>query len=84
MNKYAIIDIGGKQLQVEQGRFYDVAPIRQRLKPNQKVLINRVLLIFHRSKISVGYPWLNDVTVKGRILHGCFNKKLMIQPKIKT
>lgn len=82
MNKYAIIDIGGKQLRVEQGRFYDarhLAPIRKTLKPNEKIVINRVLLIRHRSSINFGYPWLQNAAVKGRILHGCVDKKLVIQ-----
>nr|YP_010045976.1 ribosomal protein L21 [Platycerium bifurcatum]QPG86022.1 ribosomal protein L21 [Platycerium bifurcatum] len=90
MNKYAIIDIGGTQLRVEQGRFYDarhLISIRDTLKPNEKISINRVLLICHGSSINLGYPWLNDAAVKGRILQGCFTKKLMIQriqPKTKT
>nr|YP_009690970.1 ribosomal protein L21 [Pecluma dulcis]QEG57750.1 ribosomal protein L21 [Pecluma dulcis] len=90
MNKYAIIDIGGKQLRVEEGRFYDarhLGPIRKTLKPNEKISINRVLLIRHGSSIKLGCPWLNDSAVKGRILHGSFNKKLVIQriqPKRKT
>nr|YP_009695521.1 ribosomal protein L21 [Neocheiropteris palmatopedata]QEJ81726.1 ribosomal protein L21 [Neocheiropteris palmatopedata] len=90
MSKYAIIDIGGKQLLVEQGRFYDarhLVPIRNTLKPNEKVVINRVLLIRHGSSINFGYPWLHDAAVRGRILHGCVDKKLVmrrIQRKRKT
>nr|QJQ37086.1 ribosomal protein L21 [Pyrrosia angustissima] len=90
MRKYAIIDVGGTQLRVEQGRFYDtrhLISIRDTLKPNEKISINRVLLICHGSKINLGYPWLTDAAVKGRILQGCFDKKLMIQrirPKRKT
>nr|YP_009183864.1 ribosomal protein L21 [Cyrtomium devexiscapulae]YP_009192077.1 ribosomal protein L21 [Cyrtomium falcatum]YP_009479825.1 ribosomal protein L21 [Cyrtomium fortunei]AKF33858.1 ribosomal protein L21 [Cyrtomium falcatum]ALN96638.1 ribosomal protein L21 [Cyrtomium devexiscapulae]AVW86027.1 ribosomal protein L21 [Cyrtomium fortunei] len=82
MNKYAIIDIGGKQLRVEQGRFYDAqhfAPVRHALTSNIKISINRVLLICHGSDINFGYPWLDDASVRGRILHGCFGKKLVIQ-----
>nr|QKV47311.1 ribosomal protein L21 [Nephrolepis cordifolia] len=82
MNKYAIIDIGGKQLRVEQGRFYDVqhfAPVQYALTSNKKITINRVLLIRQGSNINLGYPWLNDAAVKGRILQGCFKKKLVIQ-----
>nr|YP_010702207.1 ribosomal protein L21 [Asplenium castaneoviride]YP_010702295.1 ribosomal protein L21 [Asplenium ruprechtii]WCL38467.1 ribosomal protein L21 [Asplenium castaneoviride]WCL38555.1 ribosomal protein L21 [Asplenium castaneoviride]WCL38643.1 ribosomal protein L21 [Asplenium ruprechtii] len=82
MNKYAIIDIGGKQLRVEQGRFYDArdfAPIQQMVACNTKISINRVLLICHGSSINFGYPWLNNAAVKGRVLHGCFKKKMVIQ-----
>nr|WVH13716.1 ribosomal protein L21 [Tectaria coadunata] len=82
MNKYAIIDIGGKQLRVEQGRFYDarhLASVRHTSMGNEKISINRVLLIRHGSSINLGYPWLDDAAVKGRILHGCFEKKMVIQ-----
>nr|YP_010310978.1 ribosomal protein L21 [Bolbitis laxireticulata]UNA61910.1 ribosomal protein L21 [Bolbitis laxireticulata] len=82
MNKYAIVDIGGRQLRVEEGRFYDaqhLVPARHALVPDEEVSINRVLLIRHGSGIDLGYPWLNDAVVRGRILHGCFNKKLVIQ-----
>ena len=82
MNKYAIIDIGGKQLRVEPGRFHDArhfAPVRPGLTSNTKISINRVLLIRHGSNINFGHPWLKDGIVKGRILHGCLKKKLVIQ-----
>nr|YP_009427172.1 ribosomal protein L21 [Matteuccia struthiopteris]ASU95838.1 ribosomal protein L21 [Matteuccia struthiopteris] len=82
MNSYAIIDIGGKQLRVEQGRFHDArhfGPVRPASTSDTKISINRVLLIRHGSNINFGYPWLNDAAVKGRILHGCFDKKLVIR-----
>nr|YP_010211740.1 ribosomal protein L21 [Leptochilus decurrens]UBI43208.1 ribosomal protein L21 [Leptochilus decurrens] len=90
MSRYAIIDIGGKQLRVERGRFYDVrhlVPIRNTLKPNGEMVINRVLLICNGSSINFGHPWLRDAAVRGRILHSCVGKKLVIQrihPKRKT
>nr|YP_009679364.1 ribosomal protein L21 [Alsophila gigantea]YP_010375561.1 ribosomal protein L21 [Alsophila metteniana]QDP70914.1 ribosomal protein L21 [Alsophila gigantea]QXU59540.1 ribosomal protein L21 [Alsophila metteniana] len=82
MNKYAIIDVGGKQLRVEPGRFYDVrhfASIQDVSGSNMKVSINRVSLIRRGSEISIGHPWLSDATVRGRILHPCFGSKLVIQ-----
>nr|YP_009426908.1 ribosomal protein L21 [Hymenasplenium unilaterale]ASU95574.1 ribosomal protein L21 [Hymenasplenium unilaterale] len=82
MNNYAIIDIGGKQLRVEQGRFHDArdfAPIQQIVACDTKISVNRVLLIRHGSSIEFGYPWLDNATVRGRILHGCFEKKMVIQ-----
>ena len=82
MDKYAIIDIGGKQLRVEPGRFHDArhfAPIRDVSRSNTKMSINRVLLIRNGSGINIGYPWLDDASVRGRILHSCFKNKLVIQ-----
>nr|YP_009548985.1 ribosomal protein L21 [Myriopteris scabra]AYW15960.1 ribosomal protein L21 [Myriopteris scabra] len=82
MDTYAIIDIGGKQLRVEPGRFYDVrrfTPDVNTLGSNIKISTNRVLLIRQGSDIDIGYPWLANAVVKGRILHSCFGRKLAIQ-----
>lgn len=84
VDTYAIIDIGGKQLRVEPGRFYDVrrfTPHVNTLGTNTKISTNRVLLIRDGSNINIGRPWLPNAVVKGRILHSCFGKKLAI-PKI--
>nr|YP_009667941.1 ribosomal protein L21 [Radula japonica]QCW58716.1 ribosomal protein L21 [Radula japonica] len=91
MNIYAIIETGGQQLRVEPGRFYNIRHFVS-LKPNQlkqntKVLIYRVLMIRQKSNIKVGHPWLKGAIVKGRILHSCMEKKIMIYkmiPKKKT
>nr|YP_009562261.1 ribosomal protein L21 [Trichomanes trollii]QAV57618.1 ribosomal protein L21 [Trichomanes trollii] len=83
MNKYAIIDTGGKQLRVEPGRFYDIRRFallgRDVLKPNTKISMYRVLLICEGSNIDLGHPWLTNAIVKGRILHPCFEKKRIMQ-----
>nr|QKV47048.1 ribosomal protein L21 [Plagiogyria subadnata] len=82
MNRYAIIDIGGKQLRVEPGRFYDVrrfAPLKDVSGSDTKVSIYRVSLIRRGSEISIGHPWLSDATVRGRIPHPCFGTKTVIQ-----
>nr|YP_009548104.1 ribosomal protein L21 [Notholaena standleyi]AYW14650.1 ribosomal protein L21 [Notholaena standleyi] len=82
MDTYAIIDIGGRQLRVEPGRFYDIrrfTPHVNTLESNTKISTNRVLLIRDRSDINIGYPWLANAVVKGRILHSCFGNKLSIQ-----
>nr|YP_009548538.1 ribosomal protein L21 [Tryonia myriophylla]AYW15359.1 ribosomal protein L21 [Tryonia myriophylla] len=80
MDKYAIIDVGGNQLRVEPGRFHDVRRnIKKTLRSDTKVSINRVLLICNGSDIAIGNPWLAGAVVTGRILHNCFEKKLVIQ-----
>nr|YP_009548637.1 ribosomal protein L21 [Adiantum aleuticum]AYW15612.1 ribosomal protein L21 [Adiantum aleuticum] len=90
VGRYAIIDIGGKQLRVEPGRFHDVRRLTSNLNTwgsNTKISMSRVLLIRDGSDIDIGSPWLADAVVKGRILHSCFGEKLVIQKissKIKT
>nr|YP_010463855.1 ribosomal protein L21 [Anemia phyllitidis]UUL71121.1 ribosomal protein L21 [Anemia phyllitidis] len=84
MDRYAIIDIGGKQFRVEQGRFYDIHSLAS-LKndaldseSNTKISINRISLIRSKSRIIIGRPWLENATVRGRILHSCFEEKNLI------
>ncbi len=84
MNRYAIIGIGGEQLRVEPGRFYDIRHFASLQKVsgsnvNVKVSIHRVLLIREGSEITIGQPWLSNAIVKGRILHPCFGNKIVIQ-----
>nr|YP_009548799.1 ribosomal protein L21 [Cryptogramma acrostichoides]AYW15774.1 ribosomal protein L21 [Cryptogramma acrostichoides] len=82
MDRYAIIDIGGNQLQVEPGRFHDIrcfAPNIDRSGSDTKVSMSRVLLIRDGSNVDIGYPWITEAVVRGRILHRCFEKKLVIQ-----
>nr|YP_009514529.1 ribosomal protein L21 [Lygodium microphyllum]AXG76127.1 ribosomal protein L21 [Lygodium microphyllum] len=82
MNNYAIIDVGGKQLLVEPGRFYDTyrfASIGCKVSSfERKVSVYRVSLICFGSELIVGRPWLNNAMVKIRILHNCFDKKNLI------
>lgn len=91
MNTYAIIETGGEQLQVETGRFYDIRhlapsmPILQ--KQNTKIVLSRVLVVRSQSLQMIGKPWLENVVIKGRILHLRRSKKILIykmRPKKKT
>nr|YP_010376804.1 ribosomal protein L21 [Adiantum malesianum]UPV69568.1 ribosomal protein L21 [Adiantum malesianum] len=90
MSGYAIIDIGGKQLRVEPGRFHDVRYFTPNLNTwgsGTKISTSRILLICNGSKINIGSPWLANAVVKGRFLHSCFGNKLTIKkifPKRKT
>nr|YP_009549059.1 ribosomal protein L21 [Calciphilopteris ludens]AYW16034.1 ribosomal protein L21 [Calciphilopteris ludens] len=82
VNRYAIIDIGGKQLRVEPGRFYDIRHFTSNANTlgfNTKISTSRVLLVRNESNVDIGYPWLSNAIVKGRILHSCFGEKKVIQ-----
>lgn len=82
MSTYAIIETGGQQLRVEPGRFYNIRHFvslkPNKLEPNTKILIYRVLMIRQESNIKIGHPWLKGAIVKGRILHSCLDKKKTI------
>jgi large subunit ribosomal protein L21 len=82
---YAIIEICGKQLKVEPGRFYDLDRINQEV--DQELTIDKVLLIHHESEIHVGTPYVEGATINGSILEHRRGKKIIVykmKPKKKT
>ena len=82
MNTYVMIDTEGEQLQLETGRFYDVrhlVPSVPSQKQNTKIVLSRVLVIRSEStRTLLGRPWLEGVTIRGRILHICRESKVTI------
>lgn len=91
MNTYAIIEVGGEQIQVEPGRFYHIRHLGSYQSDvqtqNTKFLLYRVMLIQHKSTIVLGTPWIKNAIIKGRILDTCREKKSVIykmNPKKKT
>jgi large subunit ribosomal protein L21 len=82
---YAIIEIGGTQLRVEPGRFYDVNQLNGDLGSNYTV--DKVLLIHHEDEIHVGQPYVSGAIVEGTIMSSLRGKKVIVykmQPKKKT
>lgn len=82
---YAIIELCGKQLKVEAGRYYEVDRIHQEV--NSEITIDKVLLINHEDNIHVGRPYIENATVKGTILSHYRGKKVIVykmRPKKKT
>lgn len=82
---YAVIEICGKQLKVEPGRFYDLDRINQELET--EVSIDKVLLINHDNHIQVGQPYVENATVSGTIIAHRRGKKVLVykmKPKKKT
>lgn len=53
--KYAIIQIGGKQLKVSEGDVFCIE--------NQTSMVNEVLLVVDDEKISIGSPFVEDASV---------------------
>nr|YP_009424169.1 ribosomal protein L21 [Schizaea pectinata]YP_009424182.1 ribosomal protein L21 [Schizaea pectinata]APT66098.1 ribosomal protein L21 [Schizaea pectinata]APT66099.1 ribosomal protein L21 [Schizaea pectinata] len=84
MSRYAMIDVGGKQLRVEQKGSHDIHPPASikddtlDFDSDTEVSIHRVLSIRFGSRIEIGRPWLDGATVRGRIARRCFNDKKLI------
>ena len=83
--KYAIIEISGRQFWVEPGKYYDFNRIPTEL--GKQITLNRVLLLNDEGKIQIGQPYLNSVTIQGKILEHLRGKKTIVykmRPKKKT
>lgn len=83
--KYAIIELHGRQVWVETGRYYDFNRIA--VESGEEIVLNRVLFINDNGKILIGKPYLEKANIKGNIInHLLGNKKIIykMKPKKKT
>jgi large subunit ribosomal protein L21 len=82
---YAIIEIGGTQLWVEPGRFYDVNRLPHDV--DAKMSIDQVLLVHDGEEVTVGQPLVKGATVEVSVLRHMRDRKIIVykmQPKKKT
>ncbi len=74
--KYAIIEIGGKQLWVESGKFYSVNYLAT--EPGNKLLLNRVLMVNNGGTVELGKPYLENVQVHATVLEHFRGPKIIV------
>ncbi|MEO0535405.1 MAG: 50S ribosomal protein L21 [Cyanobacteria bacterium P01_A01_bin.123] len=82
---YAIVEVGGKQLWVEPGRFYDVN--RLGVEEDDSVTLDKVLLIEHEGDVTIGQPFISDASVTATAMRNLRGRKVIVykmQPKKKT
>ena len=82
---YAIVEIGGTQIRVEPGRFYDINLLAA--EPDSGYTIDKVLLVNNDNEVSVGRPYVEGATVEGTVMRHRRGKKVIVykmQPKKKT
>ena len=63
---YAIVEIGGRQIWAEQGKFYDENKIDAEV--GSKISLNCVLLLNKNNDIKFGSPYLSDEKVTATVL----------------
>ena len=83
--KYAIVEISGRQFWIETGKYYDFNKIPTEL--GKQITLNRVLLLNNDGNVLIGQPYLDSVTIKGKILEHLRGKKTIVykmRPKKKT
>jgi large subunit ribosomal protein L21 len=82
---YAIVEIGGTQIIVEPGRFYDINLLDA--EPESGYTIDKVLLVNNDNEVNVGRPYIEGATVEGTVMRHRRGKKVIVykmQPKKKT
>ena len=83
--KYAIVEISGRQFWIETGKYYDLNRIPTEL--GKEITLNRVLLVNNDGELLIGKPYLDTVTVKGKVLEHLRSRKTIVykmRPKKKT
>ena len=76
MTSYAIVEIGGKQIYVQPGKFYDVNKIHA--SPGETILLNKILLTKKGDSITIGQPCIDSCSVKARVLRHLKGAKITV------
>lgn len=74
--RYAIIEIGGRQIWVEPGKFYDVNHIKG--EPGDIVNLQRVLLVHQEEVTIIGKPCITSINIRATILKHFKDKKVIV------
>ena len=75
-NMYAIVETGGKQYQVEEGRYVDIEKLEGDV--DAKVTFDNIVMIVNGKKSKVGQPYVSGASVEGKILKQDKAKKIIV------
>lgn len=73
---YAIVETGGKQYKLEEGRYVDIELIDG--EENDKVVFDKVVMLVNGAKSKVGAPYVEKATVEGKIVKHDKAKKVIV------
>ena len=73
---YAIVETGGKQYQVEEGRYVDVELLGE--EADSKVVFDKVVMIVNGKKSKVGQPYVANAKVEGTVIKLDRAKKIIV------
>lgn len=74
--KYAVIEISGKQMIVEEGKYYSINRLSQ--KAGSLLSLNRVLLCNDQGHRITGYPYAENVKVLATVLEHNRGSKITV------
>ncbi|MDD3238401.1 MAG: 50S ribosomal protein L21 [Candidatus Gastranaerophilales bacterium] len=73
---YAIVETGGKQYQVEEGRYVDVELLGS--EADSKVVFKEIVMIVNGKKSKVGQPYVANASVEGVVVKNDRTKKVIV------
>ena len=73
---FAIVETGGKQYQVEEGRYLDVELLEG--DKDSKVVFDKVVMIVNGKKSKVGQPYVAGASADGTIVKHDRAKKIIV------
>ena len=73
---FAIVETGGKQYQVEEGRYLDVELLEG--DKDSKVIFDKVVMIVNGKKSKVGQPYVAGASAEGTIVKHDRAKKVIV------
>ncbi len=73
---YAIVETGGKQYKLEEGRYVDIELVDG--EENDKVVFDKVVMLVNGAKSKVGAPYVEKASVEGKIVKHDKAKKVIV------
>ena len=73
---YAIVETGGKQYQVEEGRYVDVELLDG--EKDSKISFDKIVMLVNGAKSKVGQPYITGASAEGTIMAHDKAKKIIV------
>ena len=73
---FAIVETGGKQYQVEEGRYVDIELLEG--ETDSKVVFDKIVMLVNGKKSKVGQPYVSGASVEGKIMKHDKAKKIIV------
>ena len=73
---FAIVEAGGKQYQLEEGRYIDIEKLEG--SADEKVVFDKIIMIVNGKKSKIGQPYVTGASVEGKIVKHDKAKKIIV------
>lgn len=74
--EYAIVEIGGHQVWVEEGQYFITNRIQT--TPGSNLFLNRVLLVNKNGKLTFGHPYVENAVISGLVMEHLRGSKVTV------